>query len=150
MVFVTPAMQELLEAIHAEPRAVTVQGPLLCLSMLRGVKQFENREKKLKPGWYYLHAGKNLETPMEYAAIIGRTWKAAPQERSASASKVVGLMQIGEATRASELQDPWALFGYAHRILATLEFEEPSIAATGKRGVWPYHHHKPAITRIRN
>ena len=46
----------LARALRLESRTYTVHGSQIALAMLRGMKAFENRDSKMRPGWYVVHA----------------------------------------------------------------------------------------------
>ena len=58
---------------------------------------------------------------------------------------VAGLVKLGDPVQAADLRDPWALFGWCHPILATIEFAEWLPQVTGGQSVW----HLPVSIRDR-
>ena len=133
-----------IDEINKISRTLTVQGPQVVLSMLRLFKLYENRTKKLKPGWYFLHAGAKL-ADSKYTDIVKKTWPSAPREQRLQTSAVAGLVKLGEPVEHSTVRDPWALFGWCHPIEASIEFQECESGLGGiHQGVW----HIPSGNRV--
>ena len=127
--------QAVMNTVSGLSRTITVQGAPLGLAMLRGFKRYENKLKKTKPGWYFLHVGKE---PLceEWAAVLHKTWLSAPRDDELAKQAVIGVVKLGEPVEASSLRDPWALFGWSHPVLAAIEFAEASDQVRGHQGVW--------------
>jgi hypothetical protein len=135
MCHVVAAPKLLACSLRLESRTYTLRGSQLALAMLRGMKAFENRDFKLRPGWYAVHAG-NGSIGDDHAAILACTWPTAPDAESLPRGAIFGMVLHGQPLEPASVPDPWALGRWCHPVLASIEFSTPVLGVKGRLGVW--------------
>ena len=127
-------------------RTITVQGHVVALLMLRGIKKVENRKTKLAPGWYNLHVGNtDLQKTLPAAvSLVHSTWPDAPAENTwhtYAKSCIVGRVLLTKALLSEEVaaEHPWAIPSVGRFSLVieeSIEFQNPVLSVKGAQGVW--------------
>ena len=75
-------------------KAITVQGARLAEAIMLGIKNIENRLFSMKPGWYALHVGRQLEHPDPSINIILDSCPEVAPALKLPVSAVVGIIHI--------------------------------------------------------
>eukprot|EP00927_Polykrikos_kofoidii_P008286 TRINITY_DN13433_c0_g2_i1.p1 TRINITY_DN13433_c0_g2~~TRINITY_DN13433_c0_g2_i1.p1 ORF type:complete len:579 (+),score=81.02 TRINITY_DN13433_c0_g2_i1:89-1825(+) len=127
--------------------ALTLQGALQVLSILRGYKLVENRSWKIPRGWYAIHAGAQIITEERLERVM-QVWPEAPKEDSLPHGAILGLFFVHEHRSVDECKPGyvWARGPICHVVSKAIELPTP-IRCGGGRALWPLT--EPQRRRIR-
>ena len=115
---------------------LTLRGGQLTHALLRGPKCIENRDFRMKPGWYALHTGVSdeaLESQRELLANL----PGIPPEADLPHSAIVGAIRVSHVLALEQCRcDEWA-FGPLCNVIDAVALLDAPVPHSGGLSVWP-------------
>ena len=117
-----------------DPRGLTIKGRLAD-AVVKGIKRYENRPKRLGRRYLFVHKGKSA-TPERWRGVINRNTERMGD--SLPAGTIVGVMRIDEYLEAKDVGEAdvaWVAGPVVHKVGAFIELESP-VPHEGQLGEW--------------
>ena len=122
-------------------KAITVQGARLAEAIMLGIKNIENRLFSMKPGWYALHVGRQLEHRDPSINIILDSCPEVAPALKLPVSAVVGIIHIEQHVSCRSVpNEKWAIQqpGMLCNIISCVSrLPTPIYDVRGQLSIWP-------------
>lgn len=120
------------EAIESVNSAMTVKGQIIGYSFMYSGKNIENRNRKIKDGWYALHIGGSKQLVPKHHYIYGLL-SSFKKEDLPPRSSIVGVFKINGVD--NNKNNPWYIGPIGNKVTKFIKFKTPIINLPGHQSV---------------
>jgi len=114
---------------------LTLKGAQLAYALLRGPKCIENRDFRLKPGWYALHAGASMQALESQRELLAKV-PGMPPEADLPHSAIIGAIRVSHVLSLEQCQsNEWA-FGPLCNVVDAVALLKTPVPHSGALSVW--------------
>jgi len=124
----TITKQDIKEAREQCKSAMTVKGQIVGYCIAHGGKDIENRNRKIKNGWYALHVGGSKKT--DYP-ILSTMLESFDSSKMPPTSSIIGVFKI----EGQSIDSRWFMGPSGNKITKYIHFDEPITGLPGHQSV---------------
>ena len=120
------------DAIENCNSAMTVKGQIIGYAFAYGGKNIENRNRKIKDGWYALHVGGSKSTNPKHTIIYAMLPNYNPNDLP-PLSSIIGVFKIEGYVEQS--QNPWFFGPVGSNVTKFIKFQNPILNLPGHQSI---------------